>query len=138
MDEPRDRVAVVYQPIVSLTTGDMIGWEALTRGTDETPFASPLALFSFAAEVDALDVLERICREEALRQGRSLPPGCKLFLNVTPRSFADPPFVKGDTAECCASGGLRRMTWCWRLPNTGRSITGSVDRFWTVTVRKAF
>lgn len=100
------KIAVVYQPIFSLTTGDIIGWEALTRGPAGTPFATPLALFSFVAEVGELFALERICREEALRQGASLPAGRKLFLNVNPKAFDDPAFVKGYTAELLRRLGL--------------------------------
>jgi len=46
----RDRdVTTLFQPIVRLTSGEIIGYEALTRPPADSPFTSPVELFAAAA-----------------------------------------------------------------------------------------
>lgn len=45
-----ERVLSVYQPIVNLRTGEIIGYEALSRGPEKTEFYSPLRLIEHAHE----------------------------------------------------------------------------------------
>jgi len=41
-------ISIVYQPVVNLTTGEILGYEALSRGPEGSFFASPLNLFDYA------------------------------------------------------------------------------------------
>ena len=59
-------VRSVYQPIVDLTGGQIMAWEALSRGPEGSPFHTPDMLFDFAEDVGELTSLERLCRETAL------------------------------------------------------------------------
>ena len=84
------RVTTVFQPIVSLVDGQVVAYEALTRGPVDSPLATPDKLFAAAEAVGLLRPLEQLCRQTALRLARGLPPKSRLFLNVSPDVVRDP------------------------------------------------
>lgn len=96
----------VYQPIISLETGNCFGWEALTRGPQNSFFYSPNELFSFAEKNEALFTLERISRELSIKNVGHIQPHHKLFLNVNPTVINDPEFSKGVTRHILKQYGL--------------------------------
>lgn len=98
---------IVYQPIVSLRTGGILGWEALTRGPQESYFRSPDIIFSFAEEAGLLYPLEKVCRQLAIRSVGDLGQEQKLFLNIHPRTICDPNFVKGETIKLISAMGVK-------------------------------
>jgi EAL domain-containing protein (putative c-di-GMP-specific phosphodiesterase class I)/CheY-like chemotaxis protein len=71
----------VFQPIVSLRTGNVVGHEALTRFIDETP---PDLRFARAAAVGIGFDFELAAIEAAIEAAPSLPVGGFLSLNVSP------------------------------------------------------
>ncbi|MGA7835660.1 MAG: EAL domain-containing protein, partial [Acidimicrobiales bacterium] len=71
----------VFQPIVDLTTGDSIGYEALTRFDDGT---RPDLRFIEAASVGLRPALEIACADAAIRAAELLPPNKWLSLNFSP------------------------------------------------------
>ncbi|MEX1173119.1 MAG: EAL domain-containing protein [Chloroflexota bacterium] len=71
----------VFQPIVDLEGGGVVGHEALTRFADGTP---PDRRFAEAASVDLGIDLEVACLESAITASAGLPPGTFLSLNVSP------------------------------------------------------
>jgi EAL domain-containing protein (putative c-di-GMP-specific phosphodiesterase class I) len=86
------RVHSVYEPIVDAKTLTVFGYEALVRGPDGTPFASPAHLFDVATEEDLLFELDCLCRSAAVTGADGFPEGAKLFMNIRPSSFHDPSF----------------------------------------------
>ena len=73
----------VFQPVVDLATGDVLGHEALTR------FASgrrPDLVFEEAHEAGLGVELETACALAAARSAASLPPGGWLAVNFSPAS----------------------------------------------------
>ncbi len=84
-------VRSVYQPVVDLHLGKVIGYEALSRVVGDH-FENVDALFRAAQASNALWPLERLCRERALAGAGALPQGSLLFLNVEPESIFDPHF----------------------------------------------
>lgn len=90
-----EQVSMVFEPIVKLTNGEILGYEALVRGVGHPSLASPKELFDTAAEMDLLFELDCLCRRQALRQAKRLPNGSKLFLNLLPSAIYDPAF-EGD------------------------------------------
>lgn len=102
----RQLIRAVYQPIVSLSSGNILSWEALTRGPSGSNFRSPSVLFDFAEEVEQVFALEKACRERAIRDVGPLGQGRKLFLNVHPRTLVDPQFSPGQTVHLLREYGL--------------------------------
>lgn len=100
------RFEIEYQPIISLSTGSVLGWEALTRGPRDSHFRSPDVIFSFASEVNLLYPVERICRYLALKNLGSIGRDQKVFLNINPLTICDQNFVKGETAIIIQQNGL--------------------------------
>ncbi len=86
------QITTVFQPILDLTTGAVLGFEALSRGPVGTQQHSPLHLFEAANATDLVFELDRHCRRQALRTARDLPPPHRLFINVVPASMYDPDF----------------------------------------------
>lgn len=70
------------QPLVDLTTGDVLAHEALLRGAPGTEWESPAALFAKATQLGHRVTLEAIARDLALRRLADLPDNQKLFLNI--------------------------------------------------------
>ena len=85
-----------FQPIYDLYTGDIFGYEVLSRG--EPPFINPVHMFQKAEELDLILELEYACRLVALQKIASLPNEFKqkkFFLNVSPLIFNNPSFSQG-------------------------------------------
>ncbi len=85
-------VRTVFQPIVNLSTLEVIGYEALSRGPENTEFASPTLLFLVASECGLSFELDRICRRRALECVRSLKTPMKIFVNTLSMTIHDPEF----------------------------------------------
>lgn len=92
-------ITTYYQPILDFCTGTILGWEALTRGPIHSSFRSPIMLFETAEQIGRLFALEKICRESAITNTGSLQERQKLFLNIHPKTMADPEFSPGKTLE---------------------------------------
>jgi PAS domain S-box-containing protein len=76
----------VYQPIVDLSTGAAVGYEALTRFSDG---CRPDLMFATALECGLGIKLETATLAAALDGARRLPPRTWLSLNVSPPLLAD-------------------------------------------------
>ena len=108
LDEVIDkaRVRTVFQPIVSLRDGSVLGYEALSRGPEDTPLQNPDALFGVAAEYGRLWDLEQLCRTKALESAFQSGQEIKLFLNVNPFVIHDEKFKQGFTKEYLRTFGI--------------------------------
>ncbi|HET9480275.1 MAG TPA: EAL domain-containing protein, partial [Candidatus Polarisedimenticolia bacterium] len=93
------RIETLFQPIVELATGRIIGYEAFTRGPRNSAFESPSSLFQVSREVGMSGELDLMCQRAALRRARKLSTGDKLFINALPASLLDPGFREGLLAE---------------------------------------
>ncbi|MFC0082140.1 EAL domain-containing protein [Aciditerrimonas ferrireducens] len=79
-------VRSVYQPIVRLTSGEIVAYEALARGPEDSPLATPDALFGAARRFGRLAELDWACRVAAVEGalGAGLERPLVLFVNVEP------------------------------------------------------
>jgi len=102
-----EEVRVVFEPIVKLESRQILGYEALVRGTPGSEFATPAQLFGAAAQCDALFELDCLCRRIALRAAGRLPAGAKLFLNCLPSAIHDPALQDSALRDQLARHGLR-------------------------------
>jgi len=82
----------VFQPIVDVDTGQVVGYEALTRFADGEP---PSARFSAAWGVGSGAELELATLDRAIRVGRDLPAGRWLSLNISPRLLTHVAELRG-------------------------------------------
>jgi len=62
-----NNLRTVFQPIVSLQTGEVIGYEALTRGPKDSKYINPELLFEEAKTHELLWDLEILCRSNAIK-----------------------------------------------------------------------
>jgi len=96
------RVTTVFQPIISLRDGSILGHEALSRIVSESVIPSPDDLFRIASDSKRLWDLELLCRTRALENAfiyHNPPYDRKLFINVNPNIMHDPKFKNGFTKE---------------------------------------
>ena len=82
-------IRTVFQPVVDLRSGDVLGYEALARGPESGPLEMPRAMFAASDRLGASLALDRACRESALRAcaADQIDACVTLFLNVLPQSF---------------------------------------------------
>ncbi len=104
-----ERISPVYQPIVSLSTGEIFGYEALSRfdlQRNESDTVSTRDIFQTAYQSGQLWDLERLCRKKALEGARHISHGLKLFLNVSPNVIHDNQFRSGFTNKYLNKYGI--------------------------------
>lgn len=99
-------IRTVFQPVVSLTEGAVIGYEALSRGPAGSPLERPDKLFQLANQCGLTWELEFLCRVKALEKIRGLAASQMVFLNIDPKSINDQRFRKGLTKEVLSRYGL--------------------------------
>ena len=83
-------VTILFEPIVNLTSRDVLGYEALVRGPAGSDVQTPSAFFARAEASGLLFEADSLCRRAALDAARGFPPGKKLFLNCLPSAIRDP------------------------------------------------
>jgi EAL domain-containing protein (putative c-di-GMP-specific phosphodiesterase class I) len=86
--EARD-VRAVFQPLVDMERGDVVGYEALARGPAGSPLESPAALFQAAYGGGRVAELDWVCRAAAFAAAAEagLDPALRLFVNAEPVSL---------------------------------------------------
>ena len=84
-----NRLSMVFQPIVSLVDGHLLGVEALARFHGE-PSRPPDEWFAEAEAVGRGVELELNAAALALQQLEALPPGTYMSINASPRAAAVP------------------------------------------------
>lgn len=94
----------VYQPIVSLKDGTILGYEGLSRIKGEGYFSHVEDMFKEAERTGKIWQLEQVCRKAVLQginKQRDLfeLKDRKLFLNVNPKILHDEKFQVGFTKE---------------------------------------
>lgn len=104
-------IRIVFQPVVSLSDAEVIGYEALSRGPKGSLLEHPDALFATAAKHDLIWELEYLCRAGALEKAKDIIPAKMIFINVDPNIIKDPRFHKGQTMEllhkfCARTGNV--------------------------------
>lgn len=84
------QIEMRYEAVVELTTREVMGYEALARGPQNTELYNPEQLFGMAERMDLTFELDCLCRSAALEQSGCIPPNRTLFLNCLPTAIGDP------------------------------------------------
>jgi diguanylate cyclase (GGDEF)-like protein len=92
------RIRTVFQPIISLKSAKVYGYEALSRITGPSVFKGPEELFQAAIQYNLAYKLERLCRTRALVRAYDLGVDKKIFLNICPSALELPDHERGVTA----------------------------------------
>lgn len=111
-------ITPVFQPIVSLKDGSVLGFEALSRVSQSGIFDNVEEMFRCAEESGCIWMLEQVCRrailheiheqKEALDQYRA-----KIFINVNPKVLHDEKFREGFTREYTKRYGIDTERYQW-------------------------
>jgi EAL domain-containing protein (putative c-di-GMP-specific phosphodiesterase class I) len=82
-------VTPVFQPLIEIATGKVLGYEALSRGPGGTAWESPEVLFRAAREAGRDSELDWICRARAYRAILDAEPDPRLtwFVNMEPTAW---------------------------------------------------
>jgi EAL domain-containing protein (putative c-di-GMP-specific phosphodiesterase class I) len=82
----------VYQPIIELANGRVLGFEGLTRPSADSGFADPASMFTAAETVGRTVELDLACLHAVVAGARSMPAEQLLTINVSPRTVEAPHF----------------------------------------------
>ncbi len=88
----KGEIQTVFQPIVDLANLEILGWEALSRGPQDSEYASPLLLFLMAQEFGLSFELDTLCRSKAFERARTIDRDKKIFVNTLAMTIHDPEF----------------------------------------------
>ncbi|MCE9632933.1 MAG: GGDEF domain-containing protein [Methylophilales bacterium] len=77
-------LGVLFQPIISMHTAEIIGYEGLIRGPSSSLLHAPPTLFKMARACGVVDEMEYLCRKTLLEAFSKMGGQGKLFLNVSP------------------------------------------------------
>jgi len=96
----------VFQPIFSMTTGEVTGYEGLIRPTDTDAMADANALFAAAERVDRTVELDMACLEVIAEGVSGLAEGLYLSVNVSPRTLESDQFHPTEVTALFARHGV--------------------------------
>ena len=95
----KKKIRSVFQPIVSLQTGEILSFEALSRITLKSCSLNIEELFNIANKIEQAWKLDQLCRKSAIKASKHMPSNKKLFINVDANVLLDQDFVQGFTKE---------------------------------------
>jgi len=91
----RGQLHAVYQPIVAIPDGRVIGVEGLIRPQPPSPFANPAQLFAAAEAGGQVTQLDLACIDTIVSGARGLPADQFLTINLAPPTLEASEFSSG-------------------------------------------
>lgn len=77
-------IDILYQPVVSLVDGNVLGYEALCRGRKGTELEDPNVLFNIAKRLDRLNQIKLMCLKCSVDSAKDSIKEKLLFVNIDP------------------------------------------------------
>lgn len=96
----------IFQPIIHMQRGEIVGYEGLIRGPSDSPLHSPMNLFKVARAHNLSVEVEHMCRRVVIERFAELGLPGKLFLNVSPEMLLEPHARHGETLGYIQEVGL--------------------------------
>jgi diguanylate cyclase (GGDEF)-like protein len=101
------QLRAVYQPIVDLRTGVVLGYEGLTRPTEGAPFSNPGQMFEAADEVGHTVELDAACFDIVVATAaRTIPRDKLVSVNLSPRTLEAPEFSVANLMAVLGAHGM--------------------------------
>ncbi len=100
------KLNALFQPIIHMHSGDIIGYEGLIRGPSDSPLHAPMNLFKVARASGLTLEVEHLCRQVVLECFAELGLPGKLFLNVSPECLLLRNARHGETLEYIEQIGI--------------------------------
>lgn len=88
----RGQLVPVFQPIVALASGRMLGVEGLIRPVKPAPYSDAASMFAAAEAGGRLTALDLACADRIVAAAKHLPADMFLSLNLSPTTLAAPEF----------------------------------------------
>lgn len=83
-----------FQPLIDLTTKELVGFEALARWRSPTGLLEPESFLEAAEKTGLIGPLTMSVMEQALAEARDWPAHLKIAVNVSPVQFRDPTLAE--------------------------------------------
>ncbi len=99
-------IITLYQPIVNLVTGDIMGYEALSRGPEWSQLFSPIAMIQEAEKQGVSYELDYLMRKKAILNLKNIDAHKKIFININPNFIKNESLVYGRTLEVLKEKGI--------------------------------
>jgi EAL domain-containing protein (putative c-di-GMP-specific phosphodiesterase class I) len=90
-------LSALFQPVIDLSNGTILGFEGLIRGPADNPLHSPANLFGAAREQGLTFEIEMLSRQVVMESFAAQDLPGKLFLNVSPDVLTHPSFKNEQT-----------------------------------------
>ncbi|MCU1427961.1 MAG: hypothetical protein JWL83_1961 [Actinomycetia bacterium] len=118
-----DELRLLYQPVVAIESGDIVGFEALVRWERDGELVAPIEFLGVAEETGLIVPLGEIVLDKACRQlaawKRALPASRvpRLSVNLSARQLTQPELV-GLVRRCLEDNGLEPGLLCLEITET--------------------
>ncbi|GAA0733328.1 EAL domain-containing protein [Clostridium oceanicum] len=90
-------ITILFQPIISLKTGEILGYEALSRGPENSDLYYPDKLFNAASFCNKYLEVDSLCRNKTLQKLNQLKKDKLLFININPTILNNQKFKEDFT-----------------------------------------
>ncbi|MGZ7030725.1 MAG: EAL domain-containing protein, partial [Thermoanaerobaculia bacterium] len=136
-------MSTVFQPVVRLSNGAQLGYEALTRNESDSPLRNPETLFQYAGRKNRIADLEVVCIGNSLRAAAELPEGSPVFLNIHPAVFASGQRLQDALVSNAERTGIGLHRIVLEITEQGtlgdeRIVVGTIKNLKALGIRFAF
>jgi diguanylate cyclase (GGDEF)-like protein len=101
-----DAISPVYQPIVDVQTGKVVGFEGLSRPHPQTAFEDAASMFTVAEASGRTADLDWVCIRAIVAGATKLEPHQTLSLNLSPMTIEAPEFQPQPLFGLLARAGI--------------------------------